>query len=88
MLWHMLFRAALSLPSLFATMVDSTAVPRLLPVIKFHATSLETWTKESNMCVSLRVVENRRHNKSKDYLQLMGDLLLRGSTSLTDLFYS
>ena len=52
-------------------------VPRLLRVIRFHATHLETRTKESNMCASLRVIETSRHNKSKGCLQLKWDLVTR-----------
>ena len=46
---------------------------------RFHATRLETRTKESNMCASLRVKETRSHNESKGCLQLKWDLLLTGS---------
>ena len=38
--------------------VSAHTVPRLLAVIWFHATRLETRTKESNMCASLWVIEN------------------------------
>ena len=34
------------------------------------ATRLETRTKESNMCASLRVIETRRHNESKGSSEL------------------
>ena len=39
--------------------------PRSLVVIWFHATRLETRTKESDACASLRVTETLRHNESE-----------------------
>ena len=39
--------------------------PRSLAVIWFHATRLETRTKESDACASLRVTETLRHNESE-----------------------
>jgi hypothetical protein len=38
---------------------ESTSVLRLLAIKCFHATRLETRTKESNMCASLWVIETR-----------------------------
>ena len=43
---------------------------RLLAIKGFHTTRLETRTKESNMCASLRVIETHGHNESKGCLQL------------------
>ena len=42
-----------------------TNVLRSLAVIWFHATRLETRTKESDMCASLRVTETLRRNESE-----------------------
>ena len=42
-----------------------TNAPRSLAVIWFHATRLETRTKESDMCASLRVTETLRRNESE-----------------------
>ena len=42
-----------------------TNVPRSLAVIWFHATRLETRTKESDACASLRVTETLRRNESE-----------------------
>ena len=39
--------------------------PRTLAVKWLRPTRLETRTKESNMCASLRVTETRRHNESE-----------------------
>ena len=39
--------------------------PRSLAVIWFHATRLETRTKESDACASLRVTETLRRNESE-----------------------
>ena len=36
----------------------------------FSLSRLETRTKESNMCASLRVIETRRHNESKGSFEL------------------
>lgn len=38
---------------------------RMLAVIWVHPTRLETRTKESNMCASLRVLETPRRNESE-----------------------
>ena len=57
-------------PRLAVEGMSAHTVPRLLTVIWFHATRLETRTKESNMCASLWVIETRRHNESKGCLQL------------------
>ena len=38
---------------------------RMLAVIWVHPTRLETRTKESNMCASLRVIETPRRNESE-----------------------
>ena len=40
--------------------------PRMLTTIRLHPTRLETRTKESNMCASLRVLETQRQNESED----------------------
>ena len=63
---------------------------RSLAVIWFHATRLETRTKESDMCASLRVTETLGHNESKDLARGRGEIRVpRGRVaSLTDLFYS
>ena len=42
-----------------------TNVSRSLAVIWFHATRLETRTKESDACASLRVTETLRRNESE-----------------------
>ena len=39
---------------------------KMLTAIRLHPTGLEIRTKESNMCASLRVIETRGHNESKD----------------------
>ena len=39
---------------------------RMLTIIRLYPTRLETRTKESNMCASLRVIETCGHNESKD----------------------
>ena len=57
-------------PRLCDGRMSAHTVPRLLAVIWFHTTRLETRTKESNMCASLWVIETRRHNESKGCLQL------------------
>ena len=42
-----------------------TNTPRSLAVIWLYATRLETRTKESDMCASLRVTETLRRNESE-----------------------
>ena len=55
-------------PRLAIEWVHTHYVPKLLAAIWLHLTRLETRTKESNMCASLRVTETRRHNESKGCL--------------------
>ena len=45
--------------------VTSHDAPRTLAVTWPHPTRLETRTKESNMCASLRVIETPRQNESE-----------------------
>ena len=52
-------------PPPVAEAVTSHYVPRTLAVKWPHSTRLETRTKESNMCASLRVKEARRRNESE-----------------------
>ena len=48
------------------TAADRSLDVRILTTIPLHPTGLETRTKESNMCASLRGIETRGHNESKD----------------------
>ena len=51
--------------------------PRSLAVIWFHATRLETRTKESDACASLRVTETLRHNESEQVRPPRGRIIDR-----------
>ena len=65
-----------------------TNAPRSLAVIWFYATRLETRTKESDMCASLRVIETLRHNESEGLRTEVRSVDSFCGASLTDLFYS
>ena len=64
--------------------------PRSLAVIWFYATRLETRTKESDACASLRVTETLRHNESEVRLPSheVRSVPARFGASSTDLFCS
>ena len=51
--------------------------PRSLAVIWFYATRLETRTKESDACASLRVTETLRHNESEQVRPPRGRIIDR-----------
>ena len=63
-----------------------------LAVIWVYPTRLETRTKESNMCASLRVSQTPRRNESESGFGRRGETRTaaarRGGASSTDLFYS
>ena len=71
--WPPVFRAGVLTGGLLAVRLSAIGrvvgaahdAPRTLAVKWLRPTRLETRTKESNMCASLRVTETRRHNESE-----------------------
>ena len=74
-----------------AAEVTSYNALRTLAVIWLHPTRLETRTKESSLCASLRVMETQRRNESESGLAAevrTSPPSGASGASLTDLFYS
>ena len=61
---------------------------RAFTAIRLHPTRLETWSKYSNMCASLPVIEIRRRNEIKGSLGCRGEKHPCGAGLSIDLFYS